>query len=107
MEDKIWKGYEKGADRLELFVRIIYSIAVGVLVWVYTFVISLWAVLISFLVFLHWFYSLFTGKRWEWANKHTSQFVNFVYGRFFFDYMYRKVYPYFFLLTDNRPGFKV
>lgn len=107
MATKIFSGLEKAASRLELLIRIPYLIVIWLLVLVYSIVIGIWGILIDILFIIHWFYILVAGKRWEFANKHTTNFLNFAYGKFCFDYVYKKVVPYTFLLTDKRPGFSI
>jgi len=107
METTIYKGLEKKASRLELFIRIPYAFAVGIVIWIYLLLIALWGILIQILKAFHWIYILLKGERWEFANKHTANFLNFALGRFYFDYLFKKVVPYFILLTDKRPGFTI
>ena len=107
MTTTVYSKFDKNASRLELFIRIFYLIAVQIVVMLYGMLIGIWAMAIFVLQVLHWFYILFFGKRWESVNKYTTEFINFAYGRFYFDYIYTKVVPYMFLLTDKRPGFTI
>lgn len=105
METKLFSGFEAKASRLELLVRIPYGIAVYLLMVVLGFVVGIWGWAIAILQVINWFHILFTATRWKFCNEHTVNFINFAYARLYIDYVYKKVLPYFVLLTDKRPGF--
>ena len=107
MSTVIHKGLEKSASRLEALIRIPYLFVVSIVCFIYGIVIGVWGVAIGIIRCIHWFYILITGKRWKFANKYTVNFLNYTYGRFFIDYLYKKVVPYTMLLTDKRPGFSI
>ncbi len=50
--------YEHGAGRLELFIRIVYSIVVGIVLMVYGFIAEI-------CMFIQWFVILILGRRSE------------------------------------------
>lgn len=107
MATTVYSGFDRTANRLELFIRIVYGFIVSIFVSIYGFVIGIWAMALSVVQIIHWFYILIYGKRWEFANKHTTTFINFAFGRFYLEYLGKKVAPYMWLLTDKRPGFSV
>ncbi len=79
--------YEHHASRIELFVRILYWIAIGVVLWVYGFIAGICMI-------IQWFVILILGHRNEGLG-------NFIKG-----YLEYSVYvtPYVSFMTDNRPG---
>jgi hypothetical protein len=79
--------YEHEARRLELLIRIIYWILIGIILFVYG--------LIAFIVlFIQWFHILIFGCR----NESLS---NFAKG--YLEYMVH-VMPYTYVMTDKRPN---
>jgi hypothetical protein len=79
--------YERPARRLELLVRIVYWILIGIVLWVY-------GLLAGICGFLQWFVILFLGRR----NLGLSDFI-----RGYLEY-YVHVTPYLWFMTDRRPG---
>ncbi|NMC76669.1 MAG: DUF4389 domain-containing protein [Candidatus Methanofastidiosa archaeon] len=79
-------SFEQSSKRLELLVRIFYG-------FVLSLIVSLWGMVVSFLVVIEWFYILFTTKKnfglWEFAVR----FMNFS----------MRVNAYILILTDERP----
>jgi len=75
--------YENGASRLELFIRIVYSIAIGIVLIVYGFIAEI-------CMLIQWFVILILGLR----NEELSNFIN---G--YFEYMVHIVV---YLLYDRR-----
>ncbi|MCU0632895.1 MAG: DUF4389 domain-containing protein [Methanolinea sp.] len=79
--------YEHDARRLELLVRILYWIAIGVVAWVYG--------LLAFIcLFIQWFHVLILGRR----SRSLSDFA-----RGYLEYMVHRM-PYMYLMTDRRPA---
>ncbi len=79
--------YEHDARRLELLVRILYWIAIGVVAWVYALAATVCLV-------IQWFYILILGKR----SKGLSGFV-----KGYLEYMVHRM-PYLYVMTDRRPA---
>ena len=79
--------YEEKASRIELIIRIFYSIAIGIVMWVYGLIASI-------CMFFQWFVILFLGRR----NKSLS---NFIKG--YLEY-HVHVLSYISWMTDIRPG---
>jgi hypothetical protein len=78
--------FEQPARRLELLIRILYWILIGIVLWVYG--------LIAFIcLFIQWFVILILGHR----NKDLSDFA-----RGYLEYMVH-VAPYMYIMTDKRP----
>lgn len=78
--------FERDAGRLELLIRIVYWILIGVVMWVYG--------MIAFIVlFIQWFHILILGCR----NESLS---NFAKG--YLEYQVH-VMPYTYIMTDDRP----
>ena len=84
--DELFK-YEKRASRIELFVRIFYAIPVGIILFLY-------GIIASIFVSLQWIIILFLGKRNDALN-------NFIKG--YLEY-YVHLISYFSYMTDKRPG---
>lgn len=79
--------YERKASRLELFIRIVYSIAIWIVLMVYGIVAEI-------CLFIQWFVILILGRRSE-------RLSNFVKG--YLEYMIH-VIGYVYWMTDKRPG---
>jgi len=78
--------FEPSARRIELLVRILYWILIGIVLWVYG--------LIAFIcLFIQWFVILILGHR----NKDLSDFA-----RGYLEYAVH-VMPYMYIMTDRRP----
>jgi hypothetical protein len=78
--------FEHDAGRLELLIRIVYWILIGIVMWIYG--------MITFIVlFIQWFHILILGCR----NESLS---NFAKG--YMEYMVH-VMPYTYVMTDARP----
>jgi uncharacterized membrane protein len=78
--------YEHDAGRLELLIRIVYWILIGIVAWVYGF--------IAFIcLFIQWFCILILGRRSEGLS-------NFVKG--YLEYLVH-VMSYTYIMTDKRP----
>lgn len=78
--------YEEKASRIELFVRIVYWILIGIVLWVYG--------IIAFIcLFIQWFVILILGHR----NRSLGEFIQ-GYAEY---YVHVMNYMYFF--TDKRP----
>jgi len=79
--------FEEPARRLELLIRILYWILIGIVLWVYG--------LISFVcLVIQWFVILFLGHR----NRDLSDFI-----RGYLEYSVH-VSPYLYIMTERRPG---
>nr|WP_321351064.1 DUF4389 domain-containing protein [uncultured Methanoregula sp.] len=79
--------YEHDASRLELLIRIVYWIIIGIVLWVYG-IISVICLIIQ------WVCILILGRRIEGLS-------NFVKG--YLEYLVH-VMPYMYFMTDSRPG---
>jgi len=79
--------YEHDASRLELFIRIVYWIIIGIVLWVYGLVSAICLI-------IQWIHILILGRRSEGLS-------NFVKG--YLEYMVH-VIPYMYFMTDQRPG---
>jgi hypothetical protein len=78
--------YEHDAGRLELLIRIVYWILIGIVLCIYR--------IITFIVlFIQWFHILILGRR----NESLSNFA-----RGYLEYMIH-VLPYTYFMTDKRP----
>jgi hypothetical protein len=78
--------YEHDADRFELFVRILYWILIGIVMWVY-------GIIAGICLIIQWFHILIIGSRNEALS-------NIVKG--YIEYMVH-VMPYTYIMTDKRP----
>ncbi len=79
--------YEHNASRLELFIRILYWIAIGIVLAVYGFIAQI-------LLIIQWFVILILGRR----NEGLSDFI-----KGYLEYVVH-VTPYVYFMTDRRPG---
>jgi len=78
--------YEHDAGRLELLIRIVYWILIGIVLWVY-------GIITCICLFIQWFHILILGRR----NESLSNFA-----RGYLEYMVH-VSPYTYFMTDKRP----
>jgi hypothetical protein len=78
--------YEHDAGRVELLVRIVYWILIGLVLWVYGFIASI-------CLFIQWIHILILGCRNEALS-------NLIKG--YLEYMIH-VLPYTYFMTDTRP----
>ena len=79
--------YERPARRLELLVRIVYWILIGIVAWVYGLIASI-------CMFIQWFVILILGRRSEGLS---------IFIRGYLEY-HIHVMPYMTFMTDRRPG---
>lgn len=79
--------YEPEARRIELLVRILYWIAIGIVGWVYG-VIALLCLIVQ------WFYILIMGRRSQGLSD---------FAKGYLEYMVHRM-PYLYLMTDRRPA---
>ncbi len=78
--------YEHDAGRLELLIRIVYWILIGIVLWVYG--------IIAFIcLFIQWFHILILGRRNEALSDIAKGYL---------EYMVH-VLPYSYIMTDKRP----
>jgi hypothetical protein len=78
--------YEHDAGRLELLVRILYWILIGIVMWIY-------GIIAGICLFIQWFWILIFGCR----NETLSDIA-----RGYLEYMVH-VLPYTYFMTDRRP----
>ncbi len=78
--------YEPGASRIELFVRIVYWILIGIVLWVYGF-------LAFICLLIQWFHILILGCRNEGLGTFIQGYAEY----------YVHVMNYTFFFTDSRP----
>jgi hypothetical protein len=79
-------AFEQPARRVELLVRILYWILIGIVLWVYGLIAGICLV-------IQWFVILILGRR----NQDLSDFA-----RGYLEYMVH-VAPYIYIMTDRRP----
>ncbi len=79
--------YEHDARRLELLIRIFYSIAIGIVLFVY-------GIIAGILMFIQWFVILFLGRRSEGLSEFIKGYLEY----------YVHVLSYTSWMTDTRPG---
>ncbi len=79
--------YERDASRLELFIRILYWIAIGIVLIVYGFVAEI-------LLIIQWFVILILGRRSEGLSDFIKGYLEYVVH----------VAPYVYFMTDKRPS---
>jgi len=79
--------YERKASRMELLIRIFYSIAISIVLMLYGFFAGI-------CIIIQWFVVLFLGHR----NRELSDFI-----RGYLEYQVH-VFAYVNLMTDERPG---
>jgi hypothetical protein len=79
--------YEHDAGRLELLIRIVYWILIGIVMWVY-------GIIATICLIIQWFYILILGSR-------NDALSNFAKG--YLEYMVH-VMGYVYVMTDRRPG---
>ncbi|ATU08917.1 DUF4389 domain-containing protein [Methanohalophilus portucalensis] len=82
-------SYEKKASRLELFFRIIYSILIGIVLYIY-------GIFTGICLVLQWFVILIAGRRIERLNRIIKGYLEYC----------THVIGYLFLTTDIRPSIK-
>jgi len=78
--------YEHDSRRVELLVRILYWIAIGVVAWVY-------GLLAIICFFIQWFHILILGKRSQGLSD---------FGKGYLEYLVHRM-PYVYFMTDQRP----
>lgn len=79
--------YEHDASRLELFIRIVYWIAIGIVLAVYGFIAEI-------CMFIQWFVILILGRRSEGLSNFIKGYLEYVVN----------VVSYVYFMTDKRPG---
>ena len=78
--------YEHGAGRLELLVRILYWILIGIVMWIY-------GIIAGICLIIQWFHILILGYRNETCSD---------IARGYLEYLIH-VMPYTYIMTDTRP----
>ena len=104
-KDEFMPDYESKASRLELFIRIPYGIIVYFFFYLIAIFAVIWGAWAAITLVVTWFGILILGKRWNFGFKQVSSLYEFFYLRFYRDYIFKRVIPYFMLLTDRHPGF--
>ncbi len=79
--------YEHDARRLELLVRIVYWIAIGIVAWVY-------GLLAVICLIIQWFFILIMGRRQQGLSD---------FAKGYFEYTVSRM-PYVYIMTDRRPA---
>ena len=78
--------FEQEASRLELLIRILYWILIGIVLWVYG--------IIAFIcLFIQWFHILILGNRNEWLSNLAKGYLEYLVD----------VMSYTYIMTDKRP----
>lgn len=101
------KKEELKASRRELLIRIPYFIAFYFVFYFIYIAILLWGIWAGLMFIFNWVYILITGKRGKFMHDQINAWYNFTVQRVFVSWVYQKCLPYFLLLTDQRPGFKI
>jgi hypothetical protein len=78
--------YEHDASRLELLIRIVYWILIGIVLWIY-------GIIACICLFIQWFHILILGRRNEGLSNIAKGYL---------EYMIH-VLPYTYFMTDKRP----
>jgi len=78
--------FEDDAGRLELFVRIIYWILIGVVQWIY-------GIIVFICLFIQWFHILIFGRRRKALSEITQRYLEYLVH----------VMSYTYIMTDKRP----
>jgi hypothetical protein len=78
--------YEHDASRLELLIRIVYWILIGIVLWVYGIVAGI-------CLFIQWFHILVLGSRNEWLSNVAKGYLEYLVD----------VMSYTYIMTDKRP----
>jgi Zn-dependent protease with chaperone function len=79
--------YEHDARRLELLIRIVYWIAIGIVAWVY-------GLLAIICLFIQWFFVLIMGRRQQGLSDFAKGYLEYLVSRM----------PYVYIMTDKRPA---
>ena len=78
--------FERDASRVELLIRILYWILIGIVLWVYG--------MIAFIcLFIQWFHILILGCRNEWLSNIAKGYLEYLVD----------VMSYMYIMTDTRP----
>jgi hypothetical protein len=78
--------YEHDAGRLELLIRILYWILIGIVAWVYG--------IVAFIcLFIQWFHILILGRRHEGLHDVAKGYLEYIVH----------VMSYMYIMTDKRP----
>jgi hypothetical protein len=78
--------FEQDAGRLELIIRILYWILIGIVLWVY-------GVIAFICLFIQWFHILIMGSRNEWLSNIARGYLEYLVD----------VMSYTYIMTDKRP----
>ncbi len=79
--------YERDARRVELLVRIVYWIAIGIVAWVYGLIAVICLI-------IQWFFILIMGRRQQGLSDFAKGYLEYVVSRM----------PYMYIMTDKRPA---
>lgn len=100
--------FDRKASRLELLVRILWNLLMGLVNFVYSIVfgiiILIYGIIASILNFINFFIILITGRRWGAAFNWYAKLItkSAAYYTRLYNYWMRRA-PYFGLMTDKRP----
>jgi len=78
--------FEQEASRLELLIRILYWILIGIVLWVY-------GIIAFTCLFIQWFHILIMGSRNEWLSNVARGYLEYLVD----------VMSYTYIMTDKRP----
>ena len=78
--------FEQDAGRLELLIRIVYWILIGIVLWVY-------GIIACICLFIQWFHILILGRRNESLSNIAKGYLEYTVH----------VLPYTYFMTDKRP----
>ena len=79
--------YEHDASRVELLIRIVYWILIGIVAWIY-------GILAFIVLFIQWFCILVFGRRSEGLSDFAKGYLEYLVH----------VMSYVYIMTDRRPG---
>lgn len=78
--------FEPEAGRIELLIRILYWILIGIVLWVY-------GIIAIICLFIQWFHILIIGSRNEWLSNIAKGYLEYLVS----------VMGYTYIMTDKRP----
>jgi len=78
--------FEKEASRIELLIRILYWILIGIVLWVY-------GIITCICLIIQWFHILILGSRNEWLSNIAKGYLEYLVN----------VMSYTYIMTDKRP----
>jgi hypothetical protein len=102
-------SFDENADRLELFVRIVWNFLIGLISFLYGIgfgiIILVYTIIAGVLNIINFFVILITAKRWKTAFEWQAKLIqkSIIYQTRLSNYTIRRG-PYFGLMVDKRPS---